>query len=471
MLSQMGAACSLPILLKGVIMSQTKRGPCLIVALSVLFCLSLLVGVSLADDIVKVTQVDPGDFPEVALYVSVTDERGQPVADLTRDDFRLVEDGKDVPIKEFAGIGETRPADIVFVFDTTSSMLEEIEGVKNTCIAFADKLRRANRDFRLGLITFGDEIRQVYGPGNALTANAEEFKRWISQQSAVGGDDPPETSLDGLERATQMSYRANTQKILILITDAPPHEKGDGTSFSRVRPEELNARLRDEGYTVYAVAYDDARFRSLALETRGEFYDLRRTSDFTGIIEKIGGQIASQYRMTYLSARPSYDGTRRAIEVEVGGKKAEGTYLEKHLINVRSSPAIAAVLLLPLLLALALPPLVRRRSEHQTASAVAASASAISPAEARVDPGANAGQPMPAGVVPPQAPGGSAGGQVICPSCGNVLRLGARFCGRCGQTLIVQPAAPPPSPVYCSSCGGPLRPGVKFCGVCGHKMG
>lgn len=452
-------------------MSGTNRRLCLIVALSVLVSLLTLVGVSLAENTVKVTQVDPSRFPEVALYVSVTDEDGQPVAVLTRDDFRLVEDGKEVSIKDFAGLGETRPVDIVFVFDTTSSMAEEIEGVKNTCVAFADKLHRANRDFRLGLITFGDEIRQVYGSGNVLTGDAEDFKYWISQQNAVGGDDPPEISLDGLERATQMSYRADTQKILILITDAPPHVKDDGAGFSQVQPEVLAAQLRDEGYTVYAVAYDDARFRNLSQETRGEFYDLQRNSDFTGIIDKIGGQIASQYRLTYISARPSYDGTRRAIEVEVAGKKAEGVYLEKHLINVRSSPVIAAVLLLPLLLALALPPFLRRRAAHQPARAVGPSVPAASPVGVRVDPAANVVQPMPGGAVPSSAPGGSAGGQAICPSCANVLRPGAKFCSRCGHTLVVQPAAPPSLLAYCPSCGGPLRPGVKFCGVCGHKMG
>lgn len=424
-----------------------------------------------ADEIVKVTQVDPTNFPEVALYVSVTDEHGQPTASLTRHDFRLVEDGKPVQIKDFAGIDEARPVDIVFVFDTTGSMSEEIAGVKNTCVAFADKLRRANRDFRLGLITFGDEIRQVYGAGDNLTGDAEEFKGWIGRQTAQGGDDDPEISLDGLERANQMKYRSDTQKILILITDAPPHVKRDGTRFSRVEPDALVARLRDEGYTVYAVAYDDSRFRRLAEQTHGEFYDLQRNSDFTGIIDKIGGQIASQYRMTYLSARPSYDGTRRAIEVEVAGKKAEGAYLEKHLINVRSSPIIAAVFLLPLLLALALPPLARRREAGRPASAEGTPGSerAAIPTSAaaavQVNADARVGADLP-------APAAATGGQAACPTCGSNLRPGAKFCGRCGQTFVVQtPALAAPSPAYCPSCGGPLRPGAKFCGVCGHKMG
>lgn len=424
-----------------------------------------------ADEIIKVTQVDPTNFPEIALYVSVTDERGQPKAGLTRDDFRLVEDGKPVEIKDFAGIDASRTVDIVFVIDTTGSMDDEISGVKNTCVAFADKLRRANRDFRLGLITFGDEIRQVYGVNDTLTADAEEFKRWIGHQRADGGDDEPEISLDGLARAMQMRYRADTQKILILITDAPPHVKGDGTSFSGINAETLTAQLRDDGYTVYAVAYNDARFQRLAQETRGEFYDLQRSSDFTGIIDKIGGQIASQYRMTYISARPSYDGTRRAIEVEVAGQKAEGAYLEKHLINVRSSPVIAALFLLPLLLALGLPPLIQRRAARQPAPVAEVPAPAISAAEARAGLGANAGQPVASGAVSPPTPGGSVSGQTICSSCGNVLRPGAKFCGRCGHTNAAPPVAPTPSPAYCPNCGRPLRPGVKFCGVCGHRMG
>jgi Mg-chelatase subunit ChlD len=444
-------------------------------------CVSSLAPAVSADAVVKVTQVDPSRFPEVALYVNVTDEHGQPTASLTRDDFRLVEDGKQVQIKDFAGIGEARPADIVFVFDTTGSMAGEIAGVKNTCIAFADKLHQANRDFRLGLITFGDEIRKVYGTGDVLSGNAEEFKQWISQQSAQGGGDSEEISLDGLERAFGMHYRANTQKILILITDAPPHVKGDGASFSRVEPETLTARLQNEGYTVYAVAYDNPKFRRVAEETHGEFYDLQRESDFTGIIDKIGGQIASQYRMTYLSARSSYDGTRRAIEVEVAGKKVEGTYLEKHLLNIRSSPLIAMAFLLPLVLALALPPLARRRSPSQPRPAVEMAGSERAPtptngaAGVQIDAqaGAQAGQQVPPAVgVPPPPSGTAAGGQTRCPTCGNILRPGAKFCGRCGGSFVVQPLVPaPPSPAYCPSCGGPFRPGAKFCGVCGHLMG
>jgi hypothetical protein len=43
---------------------------------------------------VQVVQVDKSRFPEVDVYVSVTDAEGQPVKDLEVGDFHLVEDGR-----------------------------------------------------------------------------------------------------------------------------------------------------------------------------------------------------------------------------------------------------------------------------------------------------------------------------------------------------------------------------------------
>ena len=187
--------------------------------------------------VVKVTQVDPSEFPRVTVYASVTDEAGQPVGAFKQEDFDLKEDGEPVKIVEFAGVGSDRPVDIVFVFDTTSSMDEEIDGVKNTSIDFANRLRDSNRDFRLGLVAFGDEIRSMDNANGSLTADAEQFKGWVSRLRAIGGDDTPEASLDALLQATEMQFRPDTQKILLLITDAPPHVQGDGTPYSQIVPE------------------------------------------------------------------------------------------------------------------------------------------------------------------------------------------------------------------------------------------
>ena len=46
----------------------------------------------------------------------------------------------------------------------------------------------------------------------------------------------------------------------------------------------------------------------------------------------------------------------------------------------------------------------------------------------------------------------------VCPSCGQAVPAGAKFCMNCGAKLV------------CSNCGNPLIPGAKFCPNCGQKI-
>ena len=52
---------------------------------------------------------------------------------------------------------------------------------------------------------------------------------------------------------------------------------------------------------------------------------------------------------------------------------------------------------------------------------------------------------------------------MICPSCDQENREGARFCGACAASLTPELA--------CASCGALNPAGQKFCDVCGHPFG
>lgn len=52
-----------------------------------------------------------------------------------------------------------------------------------------------------------------------------------------------------------------------------------------------------------------------------------------------------------------------------------------------------------------------------------------------------------------------------CPSCGNVNRLGDRFCRKCGTPL---PTIPKEEKAHCTRCGTELKKGAKFCHFCGQ---
>jgi ribosomal protein L40E len=47
---------------------------------------------------------------------------------------------------------------------------------------------------------------------------------------------------------------------------------------------------------------------------------------------------------------------------------------------------------------------------------------------------------------------------MLCPRCGFQASTGARFCGKCGNNLLV-----------CSKCGSPVPNGANFCGTCGSE--
>src|SRR3712207_469822 len=70
-----------------------------------------------------ITQVDTSGYPDVTLYISVTDSAGRPVAGLTQQDFTITEDGQPVTISSFGGSG-SGPIHTVLLIDRSGSMEE-----------------------------------------------------------------------------------------------------------------------------------------------------------------------------------------------------------------------------------------------------------------------------------------------------------------------------------------------------------
>jgi VWFA-related protein len=405
---------------------------------------------------VTVTQVDMSHYPEVTVHASVMDEKGNAVSGLSRDDFQVTEDSVLVKLIDFAGIGQARPADIVFVFDTTTSMVEEVDGMKRTSLAFADKLEKSGINYRLGLVDFGDVINRVEKPDGQLTDDAQQFKGWINQiRLAGGGYNIPEYSLGALQQATRMPFRDRVLKIFILITDAPPHHYGD--------PPDANVTFKDPTLTLaqtleqlnqtnvtgYLVTPEHSDYSQIAKETNGQFFNIHGSSDFTTIIDKIGGLIATQYRLVYTSPRPTYDGTRRNIEITVGGTKGAATYLETHLLNIQSDSLVGGICLLPLLVMLLAP---------VGARLISSKSRPVAPALPTNQPEVKQPPPQPQPV------------SLLCLNCGAPLRAGAKFCNRCGQVVAAMARPIEQQSVACPHCHRSLRPGAKFCSSCGQRV-
>ena len=118
------------------------------------------------------------------------------------------------------------PLDVVFVFDTTGSMGDEIAMLKKTIadIKFQITNLSPSPDVRFGMVLYrdrGDDYRTRVIP---LSGDVQRFSQQLGAVKAGGGGDSPEDVQEGLRQAmTAIKWRAGGVKVAFLIGDAAPH--------------------------------------------------------------------------------------------------------------------------------------------------------------------------------------------------------------------------------------------------------
>ncbi|MBN1996075.1 VWA domain-containing protein, partial [candidate division KSB1 bacterium] len=258
----------------------------------------------------------------------------QPVTGLGKANFGIKEDGTSevvVSVEEITA-GSDATADIVFVFDVTGSMGDEIEGLKSRAQAFADALAARGVDYRLALVTFGDTVEDVYD----FTSDVNQFKNWIGSLSAHGGSDYKENALEGLARAASLSFRAVTQRMSILITDADFHEAGEvGVGTTSFTTESMVAHLLGKGIVNNVVGPDQEPHHQLAEDTGGLFFDI--TGDFQAIVDLIGNIISSQYLITYNTHNAFINNTWRNVTISATSDSKTGSGNGRYYIGTAIS--------------------------------------------------------------------------------------------------------------------------------------
>jgi len=168
--------------------------------------------------------------------------------------------------------------DVMFVLDTTGSMVDELARLQER----ADDLGRrlagsADVELRLGLTVYRDHGDEYRSRTFALTPDPAAFAAALRQVAARGGGNTHEDVEAGLRDALVKPGwgDADTVKLLFLIGDAPPHPKepaAPGPGF--VDSARLAASLGITIHTVGATGLDERgqfAFRQLSQTTLGTF--------------------------------------------------------------------------------------------------------------------------------------------------------------------------------------------------------
>lgn len=183
-------------------------------------------------------------------------------------------------------ISKQRKADIVFVLDCTHSMQGEIDAVKDAIADFADTIEAEAVRARVGLIEFRDRLireehRVITFNGQPFTSDPKLFRQQIAHLRAHGGGDLPESSLDAVMLALQQPFAPEANKVIVLVTDAPPHIPDAETKSI----EEVVGKMREVNVDqIYIVMQtQDPRsqvYLKLFEGTRGLAFEIGKGEDF-----------------------------------------------------------------------------------------------------------------------------------------------------------------------------------------------
>lgn len=249
---------------------------------------------------ITVRSVDISTFPKIKFLIEAYNRLGEPLDTLTPENLYVFEKGRRRSILkvEKIPVAENVPVDFVFLIDITGSMQPSINSVKSNISTFTQSLVKRGIDYRLGLILFTDDIEKVYNP----TPNVSDFLKWITPVKARGGGDEKENALEALEAAAKMiSWRNEANRVCVVITDAPYHQKGeDGHGVTDQTTESIIELMQKSDIRVFTIVPPRlTNYKLISSKTRGTFYDI--DYPFSTILDNFSSQLTNLYYLTYES--------------------------------------------------------------------------------------------------------------------------------------------------------------------------
>ena len=248
----------------------------------------------------------------VTFGVTVPDRKGNLVADLTQDDFEVIEEGRPQTVRYFTrglGEGEGPATHLGLMLDTSASMENDLKLARSAAIKFLNLLPEAED---ITLVDFDTEIRVMRYPQRDFARLVERIRMrkpdgWTALYDALG------VYLDG---ASSQSGRT----ILVMYTDG-------ADSRSDLRFDELLKLLRASQVTVYSVGLIEntgrmraeltMRLQQMAETTGGQAFFPTALKDLDASYEKVLAEIKAQYQLGYTSSNPAQDGNWRKVEIKV----------------------------------------------------------------------------------------------------------------------------------------------------------
>jgi Ca-activated chloride channel family protein len=255
-----------------------------------------------------VDYVDSVDVRAVQVNVAVLDRRGNFVRGLTKDRFRLREDGVLQTITNFGD--ENSPLELVLAVDVSGSMGTVIEDLKDAVRQFLSQLRPVDQ---VTLVAFNEEMFVLA----RRETDAAARERAVDALASWGN-----TSLyDVITRSLELLSRQPGRRGLVIFSD------GEDSS-SQTTLEAVDRAIKASDATLFTVALGRGResqqlkatLETLAEPSGGRVVMAERSEDLRRAFSDVLEDLQHQYLLGYQSTNPKLDGSWRQLSVEVPGE-------------------------------------------------------------------------------------------------------------------------------------------------------
>jgi hypothetical protein len=192
------------------------------------------------------------------------------------------------------------PLDLVFLIDSTASMIYDINAVKLSAADIMTKIARTVPDFRVAVVEYRDFNQAPYGldtdypirVGTGLTNSEDRAIAAINAIQVGGGGDGPESIYYALRqvidgRVLQGWRSGAVDRVILLMGDAPPHDPEPLTNLTML--DIVQMASQQPGKRIFPVQVRNDRitatyFRNLAGGTGGP---MLQVMDANGVVDAI----------------------------------------------------------------------------------------------------------------------------------------------------------------------------------------
>jgi Ca-activated chloride channel homolog len=264
------------------------------------------------------------DVKLVNVFVTVTDDRGAPVANLTKDNFQLFEDDHPQKVALFSKESEL-PLSIVLAIDTSLSTRKDLALELNSARRFARAIIRPVD--ALSIYAFNEVVDQAV----PFTSDLKSIDRGVERLHLGAA-----TALyDAIYVAGEALEARQGRKVMVVITDG-----GDTVSKTDYQ-EALRAAQISEAivYSIIVVPIEASAGRDtggehaliqLSSDTGGKYFYATNTAQLDEAFRTISDELRTQYLLGYYPVQRLADSDFRRIEVKLSGVTSGSDYKTRH---------------------------------------------------------------------------------------------------------------------------------------------